>query len=206
MHILITAGPTREPIDAVRYLSNRSSGRMGIAIAQAAIEAGHEVTLLLGPVGEVRLHEEILVQRFESSNALQQLMNEHWPAHDLLIMAAAVADYRPTEWHDGKIERGKAMMLHLVPTPDLVKEAAASRRPGQRIVAFALEEADILIQRANEKLKRKGVDAIVANPLTTMDAPTITATWLTADGQCLKLESMEKSEFARRLIHLASLL
>lgn len=206
MHILITAGPTREPIDGVRYLSNRSSGRMGIAIAHAAIEAGHEVTLLLGPVGEVRLHEEILVQRFETCSELQELMAEHWPAHDLLIMAAAVADYRPAEWHDGKIERGKAMMLHLIPTPDLVKEAAQTRRPNQRVVAFALENPETLAERAAEKLKRKGVDAIVANPLATMDAPDVTATWITADGQRLELASMDKASFALRLVTLATAL
>lgn len=206
MHILITAGPTREPIDGVRYLSNRSSGRMGIAIAQAAIEAGHEVTLLLGPVGPVRLHEEILVQHFQTCDELQSLLTEHWPAHDLLIMAAAVADYRPAQWHDGKIERGKAMMLHLIPTPDLVKQAAETRRSNQRVVAFALENSELLEQRAAEKLKRKGVDAIVANPLETMDAPDVTATWITAQGQTLVLDTMEKSAFARRLVALSTAL
>jgi phosphopantothenoylcysteine decarboxylase/phosphopantothenate--cysteine ligase len=206
MHILITAGPTREPIDQVRYLSNRSSGRMGLAIAQAAIAAGHEVTLLLGPVGDVRLHEEILVQRFESSRELEQLLKEHWPAHDLLIMAAAVADYRPAQWHEGKIERGKDMMLHMVPTADLVKEAAATKLPHQRVVAFALEEPGVLLERAREKMKRKGVDAIVANSLSTMDALDITATWLTATGQMQTLETMDKTVFARRLIGLATAL
>lgn len=206
MHILITAGPTREPIDQVRFLSNRSSGLMGIAIAEAAIAAGHEVTLLLGPVGQVRLHEEILLQRFESSLDLQQLLEQHWPAHDLLIMAAAVADYRPTEWHDGKIERGKAMMLHLVPTPDLVKQAAQQRHEHQHIVAFALEEPGVLLDRAREKMKRKGVDAIIANPLATMDALDIAATWLTADGAQLSLDPMDKPAFARRLVALATAL
>ncbi|MFG0247662.1 MAG: phosphopantothenoylcysteine decarboxylase [Phycisphaeraceae bacterium JB051] len=206
MHILITAGPTREPIDGVRYLSNRSSGKMGLAIAQAAIEVGHEVTLLLGPIGDVRLHEEILVQRFESCSDLEALLAEHWPAHDLLIMAAAVADYRPNQWHDGKLERGKDMMLHLTPTPDLVKQAAQSKKTHQRVVAFALEDAAVLIERATAKMKRKGVDAIVANPLATMDAPDICPTWITADGSSLALDAMDKTEFARRLVAMATAL
>ncbi|HAI10178.1 MAG TPA: hypothetical protein DCM28_00630 [Phycisphaerales bacterium] len=206
MHILITAGPTREPIDAVRYLSNRSSGRMGIAIAEAAIQAGHEVTLLLGPVGDVRLHEEILLLRFETCDELQKLLLEHWPAHDLLIMAAAVADYRPAQWHDGKIERGKDIMLHLSPTPDLVKQMAQNKAAHQHVVAFALESADVLEERAAEKLKRKGVDAIVANPLATMDSPDVSATWLTAEGLRLDLDHMDKSAFARRLVALATAL
>jgi phosphopantothenoylcysteine decarboxylase/phosphopantothenate--cysteine ligase len=179
---------------------------MGLAIAQAAIAAGHEVTLLLGPVGDVRLHADILVQRFESSRELEQLLKEHWPAHDLLIMAAAVADYRPAQWHEGKIERGKDMMLHMVPTADLVKEAAATKLPHQRVVAFALEEPGVLLERAREKMKRKGVDAIVANSLSTMDALDITATWLTATGQMQTLETMDKTVFARRLIGLATAL
>ena len=206
MHILITAGPTREPIDAVRYLSNRSSGRMGIAIAEAAIQAGHEVTLLLGPVGDVRLHEEILLLRFETCDELQKLLLEHWSAHDLLIMAAAVADYRPAQWHDGKIERGKDIMLHLSPTPDLVKQMAQNKAAHQHVVAFALESADVLEERAAEKLKRKGVDAIVANPLATMDSPDVSATWLTAEGLRLDLDHMDKSAFARRLVALATAL
>jgi phosphopantothenoylcysteine decarboxylase/phosphopantothenate--cysteine ligase len=206
MHILITAGPTREPIDGVRYLSNRSSGKMGLAIANAAIEAGHEVTLLLGPIGDVRLHEEILVQRFESCSDLEALLAEHWPAHDLLIMAAAVADYRPKQWHDGKLERGKDMMLHLTPTPDLVKQAAQAKQTHQRVVAFALEDAAVLIERATAKMKRKGVDAIVANPLATMDSPDIAPTWITADGRSVALESMGKTDFARRLVAMATAL
>ena len=203
MRILITAGPTREPIDSVRYLSNRSSGKMGLSIAQAGIEAGHDVTLLLGPIADVELDPKITVHRFESCANLEQLLGRYWPDHDLLIMAAAVADYRPAKIEQGKLPRGDAMTLALEPTPDLVQQAAANKQPHQHVVAFALEEPAVLIQRATAKMKRKGVDAMVANPLQTMDASDITATWMSASGDVIKLPEMGKMDFARRLIELS---
>ncbi len=97
-------------------------------------------------------------------------------------------------------------MLHLSPTPDLVKQMAQNKAAHQHVVAFALESADVLEERAAEKLKRKGVDAIVANPLATMDSPDVSATWLTAEGLRLDLDHMDKSAFARRLVALATAL
>lgn len=207
MRILITAGPTREPIDAVRFLSNRSSGRMGVALAQAAAEAGHEVTLLLGAGASVEteaLGAGVRVIRFESTTDLQALLVEHFrgvPGHDVLIMAAAVADYRPAPTA-GKIERSKGspLVLTLEPTPDLVAAVAAGKRADQKIIAFALEEPENLEARAAEKLRRKKVDAVVANPLGTMDAQTIEAVLLTTDGRRLAPGKLEKDAFARWLI------
>lgn len=206
MRILLTAGPTREPIDSVRYLSNRSSGKMGLSLAQAGIDAGHGVTLLLGPIGDVTIDPKINVHRFESCADLEQLLDTHWPEHDLLIMAAAVADYRPTKIAPGKLARGDAMTLELEPTPDLVQQAASNKQVHQHIVAFALEEPAVLIERATQKMQRKSVDAIVANPLQTMDSPDITATWLTARGDRTSLPAMGKMDFARQLIDLATCL
>jgi phosphopantothenoylcysteine decarboxylase / phosphopantothenate---cysteine ligase len=203
MRLLITAGPTREPIDEVRYITNRSSGKLGVSVARAAAQRGHEVTLLLGPVCEAVSREERLrVYRFESSAELWQLMEAHWADHDALVMAAAVCDYRPATVHEGKQEsdKGQAMSLTLLPTPDLVAQAAAMKRAKQRVVAFALEEPAKLRERALEKLKRKGVDAIVANPLGTMDAQAITATWLTSDGQTESPGSMSKTDFGPWLV------
>jgi phosphopantothenoylcysteine decarboxylase / phosphopantothenate---cysteine ligase len=210
MRILITAGPTREPIDAVRFISNRSSGKMGIAIAEAAADAGHDVTLLLGPVlVHASLHDTMRVYRFGSSAELKQLLEAHFPDCDLLVMAAAVADYRMQCVAEGKIKRESdtggtggehELTLRLQPTPDLVAAVASTRRPGQKIVAFSLEEPNELEERAVAKMKRKGVDAVVANPLGTMDGDHITPLWLTAAGGRTEPGSMTKPDFARWLV------
>lgn len=201
MRILLTAGPTWEAIDAVRYLGNRSSGKLGLAIAAAALKVGHEVTLLLGPgVAEPTAHGALHVHRFESCADLQQLLETHFPACDVLVMAAAVADYRPKHVIDGKRPRQGGWSLELEPTPDLVAALARTKRPAQRIVAFALEETGVLQQRAADKLRRKGVDALVANPLGTMGAQDIEPTWLSAAGETLTPGKMLKPVFARWLL------
>jgi phosphopantothenoylcysteine decarboxylase/phosphopantothenate--cysteine ligase len=197
MRVLITAGPTREAIDAVRFIGNRSSGRMGIELARAALAAGHDVTLLLGPVAESS-PAGVKSLSFTSTSDLEKLLVEHWPSHDLLIMAAAVADYRPSTVVSGKLPRQAdgSFVLTLTPTPDLVATLAKQKSATQRIIAFALEEPAQLETRAMEKMKRKHVDAIVANPLDTMDATTINPTWLTASGQRVAPGQMSKAQFA----------
>lgn len=203
MKLLITAGPTREPIDAVRFISNRSSGKLGVALLDAAAELGHEATLLMGPgIERIDPPARCRVYRFESSAELAQLLEAHFNDHDVLIMAAAVADYRPICVNEGKLERAEkgTMTLTLQPTPDLVARTAANKRPGQRIIAFALEEAAKLRERATAKMKRKGVDAIVANPLGTMESDSITPTLFTADGQEDSPGRMSKRDFARWLV------
>lgn len=214
MHLLITAGPTREPIDEVRFLSNRSSGRLGMALAEVAAEAGHDVTLLLGP--GPRAEDEpagpnCRTIRFETTADLRDLLDDHFRGCDVLVMAAAVADYRPRRVR-GKIERrrGQPLTLTLEPTPDLVAEVAATKRDaladiqkgGQKIIAFALEESAHLEARAAEKMRRKGVDAIVANPLGTMEAPSIEAVLLTAKGEHLTPPggALGKRDFAAWLL------
>ena len=202
MHLLITAGPTWEPIDAVRYVGNRSTGKMGVALAHAAAAAGHEVTLLLGPVGYDVAVDGGRVHRFGSSAELKQLLEAHFRGCDALVMAAAVADYRPIEVAEGKLPRepGKPLTLTLQPTPDLVALMAALKRPGQVVVAFALEEVATLEQRAAAKMRRKNVDAIVANPLGTMASDGITAVWLTAAGRRVEPGRMSKADFAAWLV------
>ena len=188
MKILITAGPTREPIDQVRFIGNRSSGRLGIALAEHAAGMSHNVTLLLGPVGvEPPKQKHLRVMRFESTADLQQLLHEQFASHDVLIMAAAVADYSPVNFSEGKLPRLKdksqTINIELKPTADLVAGISATKHAGQKIVAFALEEESQLEKRALEKMRRKGVDAIVANPLRTMDAATIEPTVYFADNR-----------------------
>ncbi len=203
MRLLITAGPTREPIDAVRFISNRSSGRVGISLTKSASEAGHEVMLLLGPgPATPALGPQVKVHRFETSAELKQLLEAHWRDHDVLVMAAAVADYRPLIVHEGKLPRTTAgtLTIELQPTPDIVALMAASKRAHQRVIAFALEEPANLEARAIEKMKRKGVDAIVANPLETMNAHSISPVWLACDGSRDAGGRMSKDEFARWLL------
>lgn len=159
---------------------------MGLALAQAAADRGHSITLLLGPVMQTPVvHSSVKLLRFRTAADLQTLLNEHWPEDDVLLMAAAVADYRAAGGPaKGKMSRGaESLTLTLEPTPDLLVEMSRITKPEQTIVAFALEPADVLMERATAKLKRKGAHAIVANPLETMDAETITGTLITADGR-----------------------
>lgn len=212
--VLITAGPTHEPIDAVRYLANRSSGRMGIAIAEAAARAGLPTTLLLGPTHlqpaprDLPNSSQTTLIRFQTTADLQRLLAEHWPRHEVLIMAAAVADYRPVvsqaDLTQTKLRRvQREMALSLEPTPDLLGKLAATTGPNQTVIGFALEPAERLRQSAEEKLQRKQLDAIVANPLETMDADTVTATVYLRTGQQLAPPpNISKAEFAQWLIEM----
>jgi phosphopantothenoylcysteine decarboxylase/phosphopantothenate--cysteine ligase len=199
---LITAGPTHEPIDSVRYIANRSSGRMGLALAQASIVRGWSTTLLLGPTPlQPPDHSHVRTIRFQTTTDLQQLLVELWPDHDLLIMAAAVADFRPTRT-DGKVKRGaESVILKLEPTPDLLSGLARITRPDQTVIGFALETSDQLLDSAKDKLLTKQLDAIVANPLETMDADRVTATVLFRDGRSISAApSLRKGEFADWLL------
>src|SRR5205085_3990700 len=138
LRLLLTAGPTREPIDAVRYISNRSSGKMGGSIAAAALRAGHAVTLILGPLTAPMPSGARRVD-VESSADMERAVLAEFPSHDVLIMAAAVADYRPRHYTTGKLPRHDTLTLELEATPDIVAAASAMKRPDQRTVGFSLE-------------------------------------------------------------------
>lgn len=201
----MTAGPTHEPIDEVRYIANRSSGRMGLALASTSAQRGWPTTLLLGPTPlRPPDHSLLTTHRFQTTADLQALLRQHWPDHDVLIMAAAVADYRPVRSNAdalGKIKRGGPMTLQLEPTPDLLAELAGTTRSDQTIIGFALEPHDRLVSSAQDKLVRKRLDAIVANPLETMDSPTVTARVFLAGGKALKPSpSLAKEQFAEWLM------
>lgn len=182
--LLITAGPTHEPIDAVRFIGNRSSGRLGVALADEAARRGWAVTLLLGPTAVKPADGRVRVVGFRTTADLDTLLGKYVPDCDVLIMAAAVADYRPKAAAGtagglgvGKIKRGdQPLVLELEPTPDLLAKAASARRAGQLFVGFALEPRERLRESAQSKLQRKKLDMVVANPLETMDAETIEAT------------------------------
>ena len=206
LRVLISAGPTHEPIDAVRFIGNRSSGRLGLEMAAAAAERGWDVILLLGPVANhsaASSDSRIRLARFLTTDDLAALLDRHQPGADLLILAAAVADFRPIEPLRGaKLRGGEAgLTLRLKPTPDLAARCSSRRSPGQRIVAFALEPREELIDAALAKLRRKGVDLIVANPLETLDAETIEAALLGPQGPIDQTPGpVSKAEFARWLL------
>jgi phosphopantothenoylcysteine decarboxylase/phosphopantothenate--cysteine ligase len=201
--LLITAGPTHEPIDAVRYIGNRSTGRLGIALAEAATRRGWRVTLLLGPTPLTTTDTAVQLVRFQTTAELESLLDRHFGESDVLVMAAAVADYRPRRQPAGrKLRRtGEKMVLEMDPTPDLVAGCAARQREGQTIVAFALEPEAELMDSARSKLERKKVDAIVANPLETMESDSIRATLVRRDGSEMATGGrIAKTEFADWLL------
>ena len=176
---------------------------MGLSLTAASLAAGHEVTLLLGPgPADETAPSACRLVRFESAADLEQLLETLWPEHQVLIMAAAVADYRPAAVFDGKLSRDpdKPMTLALVPTPDLVAHIVSTKRPEQRVIAFALEHHEALQQRATEKLRRKGVDAVVANDLAAFEADDSSVLWLTADGVERMSGRMPKPDLARWIL------
>ena len=165
MKILITAGPTREAIDPVRFLSNRSTGKMGYALAQAAHELGHAVTLVSGPVA-LTPPGGVTVVAVESASEMAEAVKMHAPSADLVIMAAAVADYRPKVRSAVKIKKGSGgLVLELERTEDILDTLGRSKRPGQTLVGFAAE-TDHVRKNAEDKLKMKNLDMIVANDVT----------------------------------------
>jgi len=162
--VLITAGPTHEPIDPVRYVANRSSGAMGFALAAAAVEAGARVTLISGPVALTAPRGLSGLVQVETALEMNEAVDEALGNADWLIMSAAVSDYRPTQASDGKLKKddlGDDWQLAMARNPDILKEAS-DRGAGTKMVGFALETADMLAN-AQAKLKAKGLDYVVAN-------------------------------------------
>jgi phosphopantothenoylcysteine decarboxylase / phosphopantothenate---cysteine ligase len=167
--ILITSGPTRQYLDPVRYLTNGSSGRMGRALASAALEQGHEVIVVSGPVS-VDYPAGATVRPIVSTEELLAVCQELFPRCDGVIGAAAPCDYRPMRVEEHKIAKtGQPLMLNLVETPDVMATLGGTKRPGQWLVGFALETDDQRF-RALTKLERKSCDMIVLNGPAAMDA------------------------------------
>lgn len=164
--VLITAGGTREAIDPVRFIGNRSSGKMGIAIAKAAVEAGAVVELVLGQITISQpVNPQIHIHRVESTEEMHTKVAELFSSVDILIMAAAVADFRPVQVADQKIKKQddqEQLNLQLEKTTDILKTVAEEKRDDQLVVGFAAETA-ALLQNANKKLNSKNADLIVAN-------------------------------------------
>ena len=200
MRIIVTAGPTREFLDDVRFLSNASSGRMGFAVAAAAVRAGHDVTLIAGPVS---LPTPEGAERVDVVTA-DQMRREalaRFDACDALVKAAAVCDYRPAERQPGKIKKdGRELLLRLAPNPDILAELGR-RKAHRLLVGFALEPT-LRRQEALRKLRTKGLDAIVLNSTSALGAEKSTVEIITKAGEPLVLQNMSKAEIAERLVAL----
>jgi phosphopantothenoylcysteine decarboxylase / phosphopantothenate---cysteine ligase len=164
LRVLVTAGGTREPIDSVRFIGNRSSGRMGVALAEAAARRGADVTLVAANVA-LPIDPSVEVVRVETAAELAGAAGRAFAAANVVLMAAAVADFRPADAASGKLAREGSGGLHLrlEETDDVIAALAADRRPDQTLVGFAAEHGAGAIDRAREKLERKGLDAIVFN-------------------------------------------
>jgi len=201
--VVVTAGPTREAIDPVRVLTNRSSGRMGVTIAEAAWRRGALVDLVAGPLS-VTVPVGPAVHRIASTEEMKAAVAELLPSSDVLVMAAAPADFRPATMARGKIKKSSAPdALALAPTPDILRETMGLRRPGAVVVGFALETHD-LEANARQKLEAKGLDLIVLNDANEAGAgfegETNRVTLLGRDGTRDPLPLLSKREVADALL------
>ncbi len=197
--ILITSGPTRQYVDPVRYLTNASSGRMGAALAQAALNLGHEVVLITGPVS-VRYPAEAEVIDVVTTQEMLDAAHQQFPLCDGVIGAAAPCDYQPRKVETQKIAKtGDPLLLHLIETPDVVASLGQSRQAGQWVVGFALETEDRRF-RATVKLQKKRCNMIVSNGPEAIDAIDNTVEILDASGQIVCQLSGTKTQVAEGIM------
>lgn len=201
--VVVTAGATREPIDPVRFISNHSSGKMGVAIARAAWRRGADVTLIAGHV-DIPLPAEINTLKAETVQAMSRFVGEALPTADVLIMAAAPSDFRPTAEAKEKIKKGRAApKIALEHTEDILKSTISKRKKKSLIVGFALETTDG-IRNAREKLKAKDLDIVILNdakePGAGFGVDTNRVTVITRNGKQEELELMSKADLAEILL------
>jgi len=202
--LLITVGATREEIDPVRFISNRSSGRMGFALADAALRRGGDVTLVVGNT-TVNPPAGARVVRALSAEEMSRAVEQEIAKHSVFIGAAAIADYRPAQRAEQKIKKSEDQItLTLERTPDVLSQVAASRANGMLVIGFAAETENVL-ENAKEKLQRKGLDAIVANDVTRQDSGFDSAmnaiTIITKDQKVpIELPLLSKREAADRIL------
>lgn len=199
--IVITSGPTRQYLDPVRYLTNASSGRMGSALVQAALDLGHEVIVVSGPVSVPYPAGAKVLDVLTTTEMLEVTAREFERA-DGLIGAAAPCDYMPERVETHKLNKtGQGLHLHLIETPDIVATLGANKRPDQWVVGFALETEDVRF-RAIVKMSRKSCDMIVSNQASAMNADTNSVEVLLKGGELLKQIDGPKSIVAREILHL----
>ena len=202
MRFLVTAGPTREYLDDVRFIGNASSGRMGYAVAAAAARAGHCVDLVSGPVN-LKLPEGVRLVSVVSAQEMYRAAAKLFPAADCLVGAAAPADFRPAKRASGKPKKSSApRTLRLVPTVDILAALGKRKKKRQIMIAFALEVRRPLAN-ALEKMKLKNADAIVINSPDAMAAARSSATILPRGGDRIALRNAPKYVIGRRIVALA---
>lgn len=203
LKVLVTAAGTREPIDPVRFVGNRSSGKMGYAIAQAAAERGADVLLVTGP-SSLSVPPNVRSEKVETTQEMLDACLAAYPEVDIVIKAAAVADYRPHDVADQKIKKktDDALTVVMDKNPDILKELGA-RKSRQILVGFAAETQNLL-DNAREKIVKKNLDMIVANDVTAagagFNADTNIVKFLFPDGTVQSLEQMPKKEVAERIL------
>ena len=210
MHFLITAGATREYIDPVRFISNASSGRMGYALAAAAVQAGHKVTLISGYVNLPKPADAKVVS-VQSTKEMFAAVKKYFDRCDCLVMAAAVCDYTIDRPSKTKIKKtDQALTLRLKPTADILKWAGKNKKGTRHkargkskgakiVVGFALEDKAIR-RGAEKKLKEKNLDMIVANTPAAIDAEKSTVQIKTADSKWIKIGHTAKTTLAKKII------
>jgi phosphopantothenoylcysteine decarboxylase / phosphopantothenate---cysteine ligase len=204
--VLITAGPTREDLDPVRFLTNRSSGKMGYALAEAATRRGAHVVLISGPT-DLPIPESVDWVPVRSTEEMRGAVRERASDANVVIMAAAVGDYRPAAMQSQKLKRGDGgLTLELEPTPDILAEIGRepARQNGRRVLVGFAAETGHLAENARGKLARKGADMIVANDVTQegagFDTDTNIVTMFLRDGRELPLPKLTKFEVANRIL------
>ncbi len=200
-HVLILSGPTREHLDPVRYIGNASSGKMGRALAEEAADRGAHITFVTGPVdpSHVPCRSTIRVIPVTSANEMLAAAQDVFSTADVVIFAAAVADYQPAQRSTEKMEKPRGeWSLSLTPTPDIAATLAAARRPQQRLLGFALQSGEGQ-QAARQKLDRKQLDAIVLNHPDAMGADASTYTWIPKNGDISPWGLLDKRECAVRI-------
>jgi phosphopantothenoylcysteine decarboxylase/phosphopantothenate--cysteine ligase len=204
LRVLVTAGGTREPIDRVRFVGNRSSGRMGFALAEEAAALGADVTVVAANVALAR-HPRVRYVEVETAAELDAACREAFASCDVLLMAAAVADFRPAAPAGHKLKKAgrDELVVALEPTPDVLSGLAAERAPGQILVGFAAETGPEAVAYGRDKLARKKLDAVVVNdvgaPGIGFDAPDNEVTVITADGE-LPVPRGAKADVARVIL------
>ncbi|HAL45761.1 MAG TPA: phosphopantothenate--cysteine ligase [Phycisphaerales bacterium] len=206
LHFLITAGGTREYIDPVRFITNASSGKMGFALASAALKVGHKVTLIttVKNIEQKTQNSEVKEVYVETAGEMFEAVKKYFPKCDCLIMAAAVSDYTPVKVSKIKIKKSKSdLVIKLKPTTDILKWAGEHKKKNQTVVGFALEDRNLL-KNAEKKLQSKNLDMVIANEPSAIGSEKSIIHVKRKNSDWQKFPKADKSFLAKRIVNLLS--